>query len=349
MAGPVMGNAQRWQRACTWANRATQALHTGVLGHVWQTKHRLGSWIRMGSIYLPNPAMNQNLPPTLDPKAATRWAWCAPAQSPWLHEEVARRMSERLQWIKLQPQTWAHWEAVRGGLAGHGLVENQYPKARSHVVELSPAHQALARMKLGDPWWNPSRWGDKATVFGVPAPDSMQMLWSNMSLHMQKDPQALIRHWHQILAKDGFLMFSCLGPDTLKELRALYAAMGWPAPAHDLTDMHDLGDMLVEAGFAEPVMDVERIALTYETPARLLAELRELGRNLHINRFAGLRTPRWRARLEEVLPSMGAGSAMSLSFEVIYGHAVKPAPRVAVEKESAVSLDTMRSMLRQGR
>ena len=76
-------------------------------------------------------------------------------------------------------------------------------------------------------------------------------------------------------------MFSCLGPDTLRELRGLYRALGWPPPAHDFTDMHDWGDMLVHAGFAEPVMDMERITLTWETPQRLLEELRELGANLH--------------------------------------------------------------------
>jgi malonyl-CoA O-methyltransferase len=62
-------------------------------------------------------------------------------------------------------------------------------------------------------------------------------------------------------------MFSCLGPDTLRELRALYAALGWPPPAHEFTDMHDWGDMLVASGFAEPVMDMERITLSFATPS----------------------------------------------------------------------------------
>lgn len=303
----------------------------------------------MVSIYLRTLAMTEHLPPSLDPQAALRWARIAPAESPWLHEEVARRMSERLPWIKLHPKAWAHWEAVRGGLAGHRLVQDQYPKARAHVVELSGAHLTAAQTALGKVWWNPGNWGDKAVAFDLPPPASVDMLWSNMSLHMQQDPQALIRQWHQMLATDGFLMFSCLGPDTLRELRSLYTRMGWPAPAHELTDMHDLGDMLVEAGFAEPVMDVERITLTYEAPRRLLTELRELGRNLHVDRFTGLRTPRWRTQLEEVLPRLGDGQGMQLSFEVIYGHALKPTPRIGVKKESAVSLDDMRSMLKSSR
>ena len=111
------------------------------------------------------------------------------------------------------------------------------------------------------------------------------MVWANMCLHNHADPLALMQQWHSHLATDGFLMFSCLGPDTLQQLRAVYAANGWPEPCHQFTDMHDWGDMLVQAGFAEPVMDMERITLTYSSPESLLQELRELGRNLHMNRF----------------------------------------------------------------
>jgi len=89
--------------------------------------------------------------------------------------------------------------------------------------------------------------------------------------------RALIAQWHRALATDGFLMLSCLGPDSLGGLRQLYADLGWAPPGHALTDMHDWGDMLVHAGFAEPIMDMERITLTYSTPQSLLAELRGLG------------------------------------------------------------------------
>ena len=143
-------------------------------------------------------------------------------------------------------------------------------------------------------------------------------------------------------------MFSCLGPDTAIELRVLYEDLGWPAAGHDLTDMHDWGDMLVQAGFAEPVMDMERITLTYETPARLLQELRGLGRNLHLARFAGLRGRQWRARLESELVQrlkFGPDERLSLTFEVIYGHALKPQPKIKVSAMSSVSVRDMRSML----
>ena len=157
------------------------------------------------------------------------------------------------------------------------------------MAESQASRAEVAQGHVARPWWR--RWAP-ARHHG-PLPDAgVQMLWANMALHMSADPQALIAQWHRALATDGFLMFSCLGPDTLRELRALYAALGWPPPAHDFTDMHDWGDMLVHAGFAEPVMDMERITLTWETPARLLEELRELGANLHPGRFAGLARPR---------------------------------------------------------
>ena len=131
----------------------------------------------------------------------------------------------------------------------------------------------------------------------------------------------------------------------------MYARLGWPPAGHAFTDMHDWGDMLVHAGFAEPVMDMERITLTFATPERLVQELRELGCNLHPDRFPSLRGRRWREKLHEALSSQLADpdnpGQLALTFEIIYGHAFKPAPRVRVSSSSAVSLQDMRSMLRK--
>jgi malonyl-CoA O-methyltransferase len=114
--------------------------------------------------------------------------------------------------------------------------------------------------------------------------------------------------------------------------------------------MHDWGDMLVQTGFAEPVMDMERITLTYETPERLLQELGELGRNFHPARFPGLRGRAWKARLERELAAQLTGSdgRLSLTFEVIYGHALKARPKFKVSALSAVSVEDMRRMLQSG-
>ena len=286
-------------------------------------------------------------PPTLDPSAVSRWQRTAPLASPWLHEEVASRMQDRLQWIKLKPQAWAHWGALRGGMQAHEQLAKNYPDSRCFIAEAQVERAQAASKIIVKPWWRPSQWRAAPTRVEMPPPASVDMLWANMALHESADPQALLAQWHQALKVDGFLMFSCLGPDTARELRAVYARLGWPPAGHELTDMHDWGDMLVQTGFAEPVMDMERITLTYETPARLLQELAELGRNFHPARFAGLRGRQWKARLEQALADelTGADGRLALTFEVIYGHALKAQPKVKVSALSAVSIDDMRRML----
>lgn len=289
--------------------------------------------------------MPNQRPPTVDLSAARRWQQLAPAPSPWLHEEVARRMEERLAWIKRQPAAWTHWAPVTGGLQAHELLSRRYPQALCHLTESTPQRADYAHHVLRKPWWQPSRWSRGSIRIGQAPAGSADLLWANMVLHMAPDPQTLIGQWHETLAVDGFLMFSCLGPDTLTQLRELYRQLGWPPPAHEFTDMHDWGDMLVAAGFAEPVMDMERISLTFQTPERLLQELRGLGRNLHLARFGGLRGRRWRDRLAAAL----ATAPLQLEFEVIYGHAFKPRPKLSVRSETVLSLAQMREALRAGK
>ena len=87
---------------------------------------------------------NTTTPPTIDPIAAARWQRAAPAQSPWLHEEVARRMESRLDWIRQTPTVWCHWDPVRGGLAAHALLRQRYRDAVCHITETAPTRQAAA-------------------------------------------------------------------------------------------------------------------------------------------------------------------------------------------------------------
>ena len=287
--------------------------------------------------------MSTQRPPTIDPQAAQRWQQMPPAPSAWLHEEVARRMEQRLDWIKSQPTSWAHWAPVRGGLQAHALLAQRYPSAECYVAEALQESAQYAAKQIAKPWWKPARWNAAATQYAMPGEGAVQMLWANMTLHMAADPQALMAQWHRALAVDGFLMFSCLGPDSLQELRTLYQKLGWPAPSHEFTDMHDWGDMLGAAGFAEPVMDMERITLTFESPQRLLQELRGLGRNLQPLRFSGLRGRQWREQLQQELKRL----PLQITFEVIYGHAFKPAPRLTVRAETVLSLAQMRESLNQ--
>ena len=159
--------------------------------------------------------MAHETPPTIDPVAAARWLQAAPALSPWLHEEVARRMEERLEWITLKPSAWAHWYPLRSGLQAHALLGKRFPSIPCYVVEPVPAHAQQVHAAVDTPWWKPARWTGAPTHFEAPPDAGVQMVWSNMALHMAADPQDLIARWHRALAVDGYLMFSCLGPDTL--------------------------------------------------------------------------------------------------------------------------------------
>lgn len=286
-------------------------------------------------------------PPTIDPIAAKRWSNFSFESSPWLHEEVARRMQERLHYIVRKPSSWLHWHPLSGGMNAHSLIANQYSDAQAYVVQSTEQGRQIAQKKLTDPLWKFSRWRRAQPLFSLPA-TPVEMLWSNMSLHMESDPVGLIKTWHDLLAVNGFLMFSCLGPDTLLEFRDMYRTLGWPAPTHEFTDMHDWGDMLVNAGFAEPVMDMELITLSFAAPERLLLELRELGRNLHPERFAGLRGRKWRELLLQEITSRCKNSEgqFQLTFEIIYGHSFRPQDRFPVQAESQISLSSMRDALR---
>ena len=267
------------------------------------------------------------------------------SDAPWLHAEVARRLGARLPLIVQQPDVVLDWWHRAGASAA--VLRAAYPRARQVAVEAEadPVADAAAL-----PWWSPHRW--RAGARAVTAASRVergagQLLWANMMLHWVADPQAEMRRWLDALAVDGFLMFSTLGPGTLASLRALYAAHGWPAPHAPFVDMHDLGDMLVHAGFADPVMDQEVLTLSWPDGAALLAELKSVGSNTDPARHAGLRTPRWRAALVRALENAGASSAdrPALAFEIVYGHAFKPALRVPVSARTTVGLEDMRSIL----
>ena len=296
-------------------------------------------------------ATSVDLVPTIDPIASERWSQLNHPETPWLHEEIGRRMEDRLQWIRLQPKQWVDWAPVNGGLRTHVAVRARYPKANCLALETSELRLQKAKVALTNPWWKV--WQRRAVSIarlakGLPQKEVADMVWANMALHTAVAPQSLLRAWHSLLSTDGFLMFSSLGPDTLRELQPIYQEMGWGDPSHAFTDMHDWGDMLVQAGFAEPVMDMERITLTYATPSDLLKDLRLLGRNLHHQRHQNLRGRGWRQNLENALLALAKPDhqgRLVLTVEVIYGHALKPLPRVRLADQSSVTLAQMKTLL----
>lgn len=282
--------------------------------------------------------------PTGMADAAPAWrprAGAAPA-APWLHTEIAGRMAERLALIRQRPRQVLDWWSDRSGSAD--ALALHCPQALRRETDAS----GRVRGGAARPWWQRWRSANEPAAGTGQAP--VDLLWANMALHWADDPDALLAQWHAALAVDGFLMFSCLGPDTLHELHALYQRMGWGQPGRPFPDMHDIGDGLVKVGFADPVMDMEKLRLTWDSPQALLDELMTLGRNTHPQRHAGLRSRSWHTALITGLEQLrGPDGRLGLTFEVIYGHAFRPLPRPAVTRETSISLDDMRQMTRKAR
>ena len=300
----------------------------------------------------------ESRPERLDPRALDRaWARLAAQPAPpWLHGEIARRMSERLSIVKQVPLHVFDWWSEFGDSAP--LLAQAYPKAtvtgvlrpESQAPSARPEAAAIAATPAWRRWLGLGATGPRAVAQSAVPPAQAQLVWSNMSLHWAQDAPTLMREWQRALVVDGFLMFTTLGPGTLVALRDLYRAHGWGTPYAPWTDMHDLGDMLVEAGFADPVMDQETLRLTWSSPQAALAELRTLGMNSDTARFAGLRTPRWRDRLLAALAAqVDPQGRVMLEFEIVYGHAFKPVPRARLAAQTQVGLDDMKSMLSRGR
>ena len=216
-------------------------------------------------------------------------------------------MLERLDYVKLYP--------ARILDAGSGppqrTLAKRYPSAAIIALDFS-----LDMLRSARSWRDLFR--KNLSVCGdmqrLPLADaSVELVWSNMALHWLAEPLAALREFERVLAPEGLVMFSTLGPDTLKELRV---AAG-PDRVHAFHDMHDLGDMLVAAGFSAPVMDMEMLTLAYPAADGLLSDLRSSGQtSARSDRPRGLTGKGFAARLR-------AGLASQASFEVVYGHAWK--------------------------
>lgn len=224
-----------------------------------------------------------------------------------MEAEVGARMLGRLDYVKLAPRRIL--DAGSGPGREAKALTRRYPKAQLLALDFALPVLRGARRRFFE---------KKLLVCGdivqLPLADgSIDLLWSNMALHWAVDPAAALREFERVLAPQGLLMFSTLGPDTLKELRAAAGA----ARVHAFVDMHDVGDMLVAAGLAAPVIDMEMLEITYPDGGTLLQDLRRSGQtSARADRARGLAGRRFDARLRaQLLPRA--------TFEVVYGHAWK--------------------------
>jgi len=246
-----------------------------------------------------------------------------------LAREVSLRMTAKLEFIKLAPGRVADIGCATGD--GIRALQARYPQALPLAIDYAPA--MLAEVIRRAPWMDRLRRRAPRCVAGdvraLPlAGGTLGLAWSNLMLHWLDDPLPALRELHRVLETGGLLMFSALGPDTLKELRAAGAST-----LRRFHDMHDLGDMLLAAGFADPVMEMERITFTYAGPRGLLRDQRRLGVRDGLFGAMGYREGRRVFRAWEAQRSEGR---LPATFEIAYGHAWKAAPKETADGRSIV-------------
>lgn len=241
-----------------------------------------------------------------------------------LQREIADRMLERLDYIKHQPRTVL--DAGAGTGYGAQRLRTRYPDAALILLDLAESMLKIARPQIG--LWQKLR---GTTPFHVVCGDidhiplktsSVDMVWSSLALQWCNDLNVSFAELYRVLAPGGLLMFATFGPDTLKELRAAFAEVDGYTHVNEFVDMHDIGDVLVSAGFNTPVMDMEYVTLTYADLKTMLRELKGIGaHNVTAGRNTGLMgRARW-AALEAAFERRRKDGLLPATYEVIYGHA----------------------------
>ena len=299
-------------------------------------------------------------PRDVDPRAVRRaFARAAPTYdaAAALQREVGARLASRLDYVKIAPRTIL--DAGCGTGEAVGELAARYAGARVIGLDLAlpmvaAAHErarrarSLLRRLLPDALSGGAQplpffiCGDcnSLPLSGV----SCDLVWSNLALQWVNDLPRAFGEVRRVLKVGGLFTFTTFGPDTLGELRRAFAGIDAATHTNRFVDMHDIGDMLVAAGFADPVMDMEHVTLTFESPAALLAELKAIGAtNRTRGRPRGLTGRARFARLTAALEKLRENGRIPATFEVVYGHAWKGEPRTTPEGHAIVRVARPRS------
>ena len=265
-----------------------------------------------------------------------------------LQAEVRAVLLERLELTDLSPGRVLD----AGAGTGHAASALKRRYADAHIIALDSS-LGMLRVAAGRQSWFRPFTRLCADAEQLPLPDgSVDLIVSNFMLQWS-DPDAVFAEFRRVLAPRGFLSFTTLGPDTLRELRAAWLQAGGGAGDRVIAfiDMHDLGDALVRAGFAAPVLDVERYILKYADVHRLAQDLKATGaRNPLAGRPKGLTGPRRFAAMQAAYERLRSDGRLPATYEVIFGQAWAPASAQRPSADgSQVSLDDMKRQLRNRR
>jgi malonyl-CoA O-methyltransferase len=239
-----------------------------------------------------------------------------------LADAVRGELLARLSLLAFEP----HTVLDLGAGTGHGAraLRERWRAARIVALDLAPGMLRAARRQSS---WR--RRFDRVCADGARLPlrdGSVDLVFSNLMLPWAVDVDAQLKEIRRVLAPQGYASFSTLGPGTLAELSAAWREVDAGVHVHPFFDLHELGDALVRAGFADPVMDVDRYTLTYADFPALLEELRGTGsRNALQARARGLAGRRRRRALEQAYDRFRtADGRLPVSCEVLYGQAWCP-------------------------
>ncbi len=247
-------------------------------------------------------------------------------EAAFLPREVADRLFSRLDYIKIQPKRIL----TLGCGTGYELelLKERYPKAELYPMDIATAMLHKARRRAETQCIN----GDMCQL--PLAKNSVDMIISNMSIHWCKDFNLLFREVSRILQVEGLFMFTCAGPDTLQELKQAWKTVDDYDHVHHFSDMHDIGDMLIAAGFDDPVMDMEHILVKYPTVRALMKELRGLGsHNFSQKRNHGFTAKSTLEKMQQAYATRAIENKIPATYEIIYGHAWAVEPAVTLNDE----------------
>jgi malonyl-CoA O-methyltransferase len=237
-----------------------------------------------------------------------------------LHAEVRDNLLARLDLMAVAPRVVMDAGAGTGHAAR--ALKRRYPKAL--VIALDSSQRMLRAAGHRQLWLR--RFARvQADAERLPLADgSVDLILSNLMLQWC-NPDSVFAEFRRVLAPQGLLCFTTLGPDTLRELRAAWRQVDSHTHVNQFIDMHDLGDALVRGGFASPVLDVERYTLTYLDVPKLAADLKATGaHNATAGRARGLTGRRQFAALQAAYEAFRQEGRLPATYEVVFGHAWTP-------------------------
>jgi malonyl-CoA O-methyltransferase len=257
-----------------------------------------------------------------------------------LQQEVGSRLVERLEDVTPAPQLIIDAGTGTGNLVE--LLAKKFPS--SHILAVDAAQNMLKQTKK----YSKSFFPLCADVLQLPLSDHcVDIIISNFMLEWCDEVVKVFQEFKRVLKPNGLLLFSTLGPDTFKELRESWAQVDVHTHVHSFLDMHDVGDILIEKKFTDPVVDVERFTFTYKTSDQLLRELRAMGIfNFHPDRSKNLISKSYFKRfLNEYEKLRGSDGKLPLTWEVIYGRAFAPPFMASDSAEVRISVSQIKRKL----